>query len=306
MPPRLLTAHAVSPTEVRLGFDVPLEVTASGSALLTTGSVPAVPLRAAAWSVEGETLTLTVAPEMSAGAAYEVIVSGVVDAAGEPVAPPDDRVTFVGYKPPLPADRHVDLWSMLPRHVRRDDTSGDLARFVASLQEVTDLLLAGIDRWTDVFDLERAPEPIVDAMLADLGNPYELALELPAKRRLAASLVQMYRQKGTEIGIVNALRFFLGIEARVVSYAGEALVLGESELGIDWILGPSDRWARYAFDVEVNRVLTDEERRHVRVVVGLLRPGHTHFAILVEPLIPPVEETWILSEGELGATTVLL
>jgi len=306
MPPRLLTAHTVSPIEVRLGFDVAIEVTAAARAAFTARTAPAVPLEASAWSADNRTATVAVTPAMTAGVTYEVVVSGIVDAAGEPVTAPDDHVTFIGFTPHRPPDRRFDLWSMVPRHVRREDTSGDLARFIACLQEVTDVLLADVDRWPQIVDIERAPEPFVDAMLADLGNPFELALELPAKRRLAASLVQMYRQKGTAIGIVNALRFFLGIDARVVSYAGEALVLGESELGVDWILGPSNRWARYAFDVEVHRVLTDEERRHVRAVVGLLRPGHTHFAILVEPVMPPLDEMWILSEGELGTATALL
>ncbi|MCU0699586.1 MAG: barstar family protein [Myxococcaceae bacterium] len=36
--------------------------------------------------------------------------------------------------------------------------TGDLFWFIACLQEVTDLLLADIDRWPDIFDLERAPE----------------------------------------------------------------------------------------------------------------------------------------------------
>ena len=103
---------------------------------------------------------------------------------------------------------------MLPTHARRDDETGDLRRFIARLQEVTDLLLASTDRWPEIFDLERAPEPFVDAILADLGNPFGFLLDLAAKRRLAGALVQMYRLKGTKVGIQRALRFFLEIESR--------------------------------------------------------------------------------------------
>jgi hypothetical protein len=47
------------------------------------------------------------------------------------------------------------------------------------------------------------------------------------------------------------------IEA-ITALAATALVLGESELGVDWELGPSDRFARYAFDVMVGRVLAED------------------------------------------------
>jgi len=51
--------------------------------------------------------------------------------------------------------------------------------------------------------------------------------------------------------------------------------------------------------------LTEEERRHVRAVVDLLRPGHSHFVSLIEPTAPPADETWVLGDGELGAATAL-
>ena len=62
----------------------------------------------------------------------------------------------------------------------------------------------------------------------------------------------LYRQKGTAVGIENAIRFFLDLDvAALTAFAGSALTLGESELGVDWELGPSDRFYRYAFNVEV-------------------------------------------------------
>jgi phage tail-like protein len=305
MAPALLSARATSATSLRLTFDVPIEATSHVSARIVASSTPAVPLAVGSWDLDGDAAVLTVTPEMTPGATYDLVIAGVTDAAGEPIGPPDDRASFLGFAAEPPAPRHFDLWSMLPRHVRRADTTGDLAAFIACLQDVSDLLLASVDRWPDILDLERAPEPFVDAMLADLGNPFDLALDLPARRRLVGSLVQMYQHKGTAAGIVDALRFFLGIEAHVVAYAGEALVLGESLLGVDWILGPSDRWARYAFDVEVDRELTGDERRHVRAVVDLLRPAHTHFVHLVEPGAPVPEEVWVLDEQRLGEGSVL-
>lgn len=74
----------------------------------------------------------------------------------------------------------------------------------------------------------------------------------------------MYRQKGTAPGICNAVRFFLGLEITILAFTADTLVLGESELGVDRILGPSDRFARYAFNVLVAVPLSDPQCRHLR------------------------------------------
>lgn len=125
-------------------------------------------------------------------------------------------------------------------HNRRDDHTGDLFRFIACLQEVTDLLLADVDRWPDIFDLERAPEAFVDLILRDLGNPFPFELDAMGKRRLASVLVRDVPAKGTAKGIQNAIRFFLGIDISAITpFNADTLYLGESLLGVDWVLGPA-------------------------------------------------------------------
>ena len=85
----------------------------------------------------------------------------------------------------------------------------------------------------------------------------------------------------------------------------DTLVLGESELGVDWTLGPSDRFARYAFNVEVARMLTETERRRLRAIVEYLKPAHTHFVELVEPRSAARADDWELGYSELGDSTAL-
>jgi hypothetical protein len=75
--------------------------------------------------------------------------------------------------------------------------------------------------------------------------------------------------------------------------------------GVDWVLGPSDRFARYAFNVVVARILADRERRQLRAIVEYLKPAHTHFVDLVEPLPPIVPNHWELGLSDLGETTDL-
>jgi phage tail-like protein len=304
--PRVLAAQATAPKTVQVGFDEPVVVTDPTGFTFAALDAPAVPVLPVAADASGSVIRIELDTELTPDVRYRVVAAGVTDVHGNAVAVPHDRAVFTGFRSARPQGRRFDLWAMLPKHNRRGDTTGDLKRFVACLQEALDLLLAEVDRFPDLFDLERAPEAFLDAILADLGNPFPFDLDVLGKRRLASVLVEMYRQKGTAAGIRNAIRFFLGIDVEsIMPFTGTTLVLGESELGVDWELGPSDRFARYAFDVTVGMALTDTQRRQLRAVVDYMRPAHTHFVDLLEPGAPTTFDHWELGISELGASTDL-
>ncbi len=173
--PQLVAAQALGPKLLRLSFNEPVRVGVLPT--LRPLAVPAVtPLVMEASASEG-LVELLLSTEMTPGVRYEVWTSGVEDLSGKRMcAPPFDRAVFEGFRPAQPDGRRFDLWSWLPNFNRRSDTSGDLRRFIACLQEVADLLLADIDRFTDLFDIERAPEPFLDLILEDLGNPFAFDL----------------------------------------------------------------------------------------------------------------------------------
>lgn len=304
--PRVLAAQATAPKTVQVGFDEPVVVIDPTGFTFAALDAPAVPVLPVAADAIGSVVRIELDTELTPDVRYRVVAAGVTDVHGNTVAVPYDQAVFTGFRWAQPQGRRFDLWAMLPKHNRRGDTTGDLKRFVACLQEALDLLLAEVDRFPDLFDLERAPEAFLDAILADLGNPFPFDLDVLGKRRLASVLVEMYRQKGTAAGIRNAIRFFLGIDVEsIMPFTGTTLVLGESELGVDWELGPSDRFARYAFDVTVGMALTDTQRRQLRAVVDYMRPAHTHFVDLLEPGAPATFDHWELGISELGASTDL-
>jgi len=304
-PPALVGAGAIAPREVVLSFNEPVATPDPATLVFKPQDAPAAPVKAISAWTQGSALTIQLDTELTPGATYRVTAAGVIDLAGNPVQPPHDTATFKGVRPPTPPGRSFDLWSMLPKHNRREDATGDLRRFIACLQEVTDLLLSDVDRFTDIFDLERAPAPFLDLILADLGNPFPFDLDELGKRKLAASLVRMYRQKGTAAGIVNAVRFFLGIEVVIDAYHLTTLVLGESELGVDWILGPSDQRSLYTFDLVVTRALAKKERDMIRQITGWMKPAHTHLGRLREPTVPVFIDHWELGFSELAESTIL-
>ena len=298
---------------VRVTFDEPIQqvdATATNDALnpanytITRIGTPAVDLVAQTVAVATDSsVDLTTDIEQSPDKQYRVRVVNVEDVAGNPVIAPDDDALFNGFRPVRPARRKFDLFQLMPEINRREDLTQDLERFLAVLQDPTDLLLADIDGFTEILDPDLAPERFLDLMLCDLGNPFEFDLSERDKRRLLRILVDIYREKGTEQGIINAVRFFLRIEIRIVEFVDdEGLTLGESELGDDWVLGPSSSFNRFAFDVISDQVLTDEERKRIRFIVNFMKPAHTHFVKLVEPTLPVVIDHLELGLSELGVT----
>jgi phage tail-like protein len=314
-PPLVVGAQARELQRVRVSFDEQVKEadgTAPDDALnpanyaLTRLSAPAVDAQVLA--VEAVTMSavdLLTDLELTPGASYRVEVSRVVDAFGNAIVAPGNAATFTGFAPPRPANRAFDLYALVPALNRREDDTGDLRRFLACLQEVSDLLLHDVDAFTDLLDPDLAPEWALDLMLGELGNPFPFDLSIADKRRLIHVLVAIYREKGTAGGITNAIRFFLGLEVDVDAYSGEALVLGESLLGVDWILGPSGPFSAYAFEVIAPRALEDEERRRLRQIVTYMKPAHTHFARLVEPAPPEIIDHVELGLSELGDTWIL-
>jgi phage tail-like protein len=310
--PRVVGAQARDLSRVRVSFDRPVKQGAPDDALtpahyaIARLSGPAV--EAAVSSVETVTssaVDLLTSVPLTPGANYRVDIDGVVDASGQAIEAPDGSAVFTGFIPQRPGSRVFDLYRFLPELNRREDQTGDLRRFLSCLQEVTDLLLHDIDRFTDLFDPDLAPEPVLDLMLGELGNPFAFDLSVVDKRRLLNVLVAMYREKGTARGITNAIRFFLGLEVQITAYAGEALTLGESLLGEDWMLGPSSSFAALAFEVASPRVLAPEERRRLRQIVDYMKPAQTHFARLLEPVPPEVVDQVELGMSELGDRWVL-
>lgn len=244
--------------------------------------------------------------EMTPSGQYRLTVSNVEDAKGNVISSPWNALDFSGWQPSIPETRDFSIWNMLPQYNRDGDASGDLWRFVACLQEVCDLLLNQIDRFGEIWDTLLGAEQYVEAMLADLGNPFPFDLSETMKRRLAESLVTFYQYKGTAQGIIAACRFFFGFSTVSLARANiDGWRIGVGILGEDTWLAPADSWTIRAFDIVVDRILTDEERDGVRWIGMYMKAAEEHLNEIVEPITPTPETVWSLGESELDDGTTL-
>lgn len=213
---------------------------------------------------------------------------------------------FEAFSPNTPTGRQFNLIDFMPAVLVEADLTGDLRKLISVFQDCTDVILADIDDFSDIYDVDKADEQYLDAILFDLGNPFLFDLSVTDKRRLIQILVDLYQQKGTEPGVINAIRFFTAIEiVDVVEHLDNCLILGVSELGVSWVLCPGVSFDRFSFDIIVGSVLTQFERDSIRTIVDYMKPAHTHFINLIEPGDADFVAHWEIGVSALGTESEL-
>lgn len=244
---------------------------------------------------------LTTDIDMTPGAPYRLTGSNLTDIYGNSIGPPTDTLDFTGWLCPTPDGRAFQLIDMLPDFNLDEDATLDLSKFVAIYQEVTDIQLCDVDDWFDILDPDTALIQFVEAMLYDLGNPFAFDLSDIDKRRLVQLLVPIYKQKGTDSGIINAIRFFLGIEVTISVPAFEGILgLGTATIGGTWKMGTSALQDRLTFDVNVPLFLTETQRAQMDAIVTYMKYAPTHHRIIEPSGPPPVIDHLSLGYSKLG------
>lgn len=77
-----------------------------------------------------------------------------------------------------------------------------------------------IASWICIFDVDRASDKFLNALLLHLGFTIKIPLTTSEKRKVIELLVDLYKRKGTDVGIVDALRILLGIQVEILPLTG--------------------------------------------------------------------------------------
>lgn len=246
------------------------------ASLLTPSFTPAI---TAATQLDAQTVQLTLDQELSPSRPYSITAVNVNDLAYVPNTVTSSSFTFVAQPLPEIENRNFNIWDdFIPAYNKRQDTSGDNQRLAKCLDEVTQLLLNDLDNFTNLQDIDLIPSKALDLTLATLGNPFLFLQDDLTKRKTIAGLVQTFKDKGTDRGIENAILFFLGIPVTVQAFNLEdSWILGDSSLGYDTILGTSEAFLRYSFEIQTSADLTEEQQIIITQIVNQIQPAHTHF-----------------------------
>lgn len=318
--PQVTAAVPQSKQVVRVSFNEPMLMDASAAGALNpdvydvvTTSSPAVSVVAASVEqISSSVVDVTLDIETTQGAGYDLTVGAAVeDDDGNVMDPAASTASFVGFRPTQPDGRSFNVLDFWPTFNRAEDEAGTktLRKFSLVMQDIVDLLLCNIDEWTHILDPDFAPEGFLNAMLRDNGNPFEFEdLSEIDKRRLIRLLIDMYKEKGTEVGIINAVRFFVGVDVTldVVNFQ-TFWTLGVSELGSDTFVGPNagdPLW--YSFTIVSPVTLTQQQRDRILQIADYMKPAHEHILGVLEPgEVDPLPSFWVLGVDELGVSTLL-
>lgn len=241
----------------------------------------------------------------TARADYEISVANIkLDPTGPSIGVTEESITdadWVGYVASQVDRQSLHLVETLPGIVRRQDLegTGDLANFFTAVQEVFDRLVEDVDAFfPDLCEIDRARGEFLDAILFDLGDPLGKFFDLTTteKRKLISVLVQIYREKGTCEGIVNAVRFFLGIELLGCTRAwADTWQLDTGayptptgphfELGVDTVLGAGTGEEIWSFWILYGTPasLTADELAKIAKIVDYMKPAGTIYLGVTAP-----------------------
>lgn len=273
-------------------------------------------------TVTATTVDLEFDTDLSPGRPYRASAMGITGLLSSP-----SHADFNAFVPPVPAGRDFAVADMIPRKNWSEDDSGDLARFVACLQDHLTILLATVDRWADIIDPERAFERFVDLMLVDMGNPFRFAdLSLVDKRRLLLSLITIYQLKGTTVGIRSAINFFTGLDVDIIAFGGtQNMHLGPFKgstpppegtnpisalgpTGTTWIIGSDGSGCQLSLKIGIPYVAgswaaTPEQLLRILTVVRYMKPANMILQTVLCPRLPaPKHVTVTTTSGHFSVT----
>jgi phage tail-like protein len=154
--------------------------------------------------------------DQTSRADYRVQAANILDSTGAFVIDPaHDTADWIGHVISW-ANRNFKLYDLAPSVVRRLDQqgTGDFEKFCKAIQETFDRFAEDIDAYfNELCTLDYMRPEWLNALLYDLGDQFSEIFDLTTleKRRLAGSLVTLYRLKGTCPGIIQVIEYFLGI-----------------------------------------------------------------------------------------------
>jgi phage tail-like protein len=299
-PPQLVFAQAQNRRTVRVGFSEPvveaealdpenweIEIV-EGPQLEGWGDYragAAVWVRVAGVDTAGGFFDITTDVPMTMRATYRVAASGIHDLFGNLVDPAGSARVFQSVDTRL-QERRFELVDHVPRLNIREDETQDLRRFLWAWQEPLEHMLSLADEWPDLLDPDTAPEPFLDAMLADLGNPFTFPLTVVQKRKLVILLPTIFQEKGSAEGIINAIRLFTGIEVTITYPNATGLKLGYAKIGTTFVLGGGAA-AAYTYRVVSPVILDDEQRLQIRSIAEYMQATNERLIEIKEPGVPP-------------------
>jgi len=170
----------------------------------------------------------------------------------------------------------------LPEMYERDRL---LSRFLMLFESFWQPLDRQVDTISEYFDVDLTTKRMVDFMGSWVGMMPESALPDDRKRALVKNAVELYRKRGTRLGLKRFLELVTGGSAHIEEHRSSDLVLGPNAfMGHETALGKGN--VPHSFTVYVSipaqvRDVLDWET----VLANLIereKPAHTQYSLVLE------------------------
>lgn len=241
--------------------------------------------------VNAMTYRLTLDDNITFRVPYTLTVSKTMtDATGELFAD-GLRSYVVGALEFIRDNRVFDVFEMFPRFNRCNDPDNELLHLSRVIQDIFGQILHRIDSFPSVLDPRTAPLATVCDMLSDFGNDNMFTFDMTEaeKRQLVLEIARFQEQVGTEPGMEDAIRFFLGLDVEIVTRADSiSWTLGISLLGDGTILAPpplSDRWLTIWVKLPAGVLITDlsaQDASRAAAVVRVMSGANAKYGGIIE------------------------
>ncbi len=176
----------------------------------------------------------------------------------------------------------TSLLTLLPATYREVDTDGSLQAFFAGVDSIWSSIVTDMENF-DSNVLDPAPN-MVDYWLAHRANPFTFPMTDDQKFRLVDGLFRIYQLRGSETGLVGAIRYILGLDVSVKYDFEYCWRLGVSRLGNDTILlGANYPNAHILIPGEV----TPDILTAVSAIVEFMKPHWLRFIIVGGAIVAP-------------------
>jgi len=216
------------------------------------------------------------------------------------------------------AGTRKDLIDMMPYWLQKDDGSGDWARWMEILQASMTNAHAILDRMKNAFDVDLCDmEALVNAMLDNLGNPFDVSrLSLTQKRLLVRGLLDLYQTFGTDDAVRSVVSIFTTLTVTSIirgSFTGWELgvdVIGDGIHPIDFstpsdfiVLYPSRLFQIYSFAITTDYAPSQAQRDEIARLMDVVKPAHLHYLGVAGWDPTTIYLNWEIGISEIGVTS---
>lgn len=176
----------------------------------------------------------------------------------------------------------MNIVEKLPDIMRSED---DTRKFIEIIEYAGTLIEGDLKKKTDIFNLDTCEEKYLDELLYNINWTLPFDYEVINKRQILKVAFRIYKKKGTQPGLEQALQLLTGITVEIIVTPGldwfwRLGKIGQGELGKTTILAASD--TEFEFIVKVDVTLTANQKNLFNVIIDYMAPPHCRYRI-IEP-----------------------